>query len=155
MDHFLESVWPALFERYGRRIALNVAGRISDVREKLAAHPGVQVLGQQDDLNLFYASQHILVNPVRFGGGLKIKNVEALAAGRPLLTTPQGALGLEDGAGEAFLVAAGSTAWIDRLGAWIEDPAGRITQGGKALEYARSSLSTAALRQALAPLVVR
>jgi len=155
LDHFLESVWPALFDRYGRRIVLNVAGRISDVSEKLAALPGVKVLGQQDDLSRFYVSQHVLVNPVRFGGGLKIKNVEILAAGRPLLTTPEGALGLEDGVGEAFLVAANPAEWIDRLGAWIEDPAARIIQGRRALEYAGRSLSTAALRQALEPLLVR
>lgn len=57
---------------------------------------GVYLLGHVDPLETFYDQIDLAINPVEFGSGLKIKSVEALGFGRPLLTTPHGATGLCD-----------------------------------------------------------
>jgi ribosome biogenesis protein Tsr3 len=46
-----------------------------------------------------------VINPVRFGAGLKIKTVEALANGLPLVTSEEGARGLASLDREAILIA--------------------------------------------------
>lgn len=80
---------------------LAVAGTVCN---KLDATAGVRLLGPLDDLGTAYASARVVINPTRFGTGLKIKSVEALAHGRALVTTPCGAAGLSAGAQSAFMV---------------------------------------------------
>ncbi|MEM7783654.1 MAG: glycosyltransferase, partial [Planctomycetota bacterium] len=57
----------------------------------------VEMMGAIDKLSTFYSSVDVIVNPVGFGTGLKIKNVEALSFGKPLVTTPHGMIGLPVG----------------------------------------------------------
>ena len=63
------------------------------VRQQIA--DGVLSIGPVETIDVFWPNIDIAINPIRFGSGLKIKNVEALAYGLPLLTTPIGAEGLE------------------------------------------------------------
>jgi hypothetical protein len=50
-------------------------------------HPNVEVVGRVTDLGEFYRSVDVVIAPMDFGTGLKIKVAEALAAGAPLLAT--------------------------------------------------------------------
>jgi glycosyltransferase involved in cell wall biosynthesis len=47
----------------------------------------------------------VVINPISTGTGLKIKNIEALGYGKPLVTTSVGAVGMENGSHSAFLAA--------------------------------------------------
>jgi polysaccharide biosynthesis protein PslH len=67
--------------------------------------PGVRRFGFVDRLDDLYRRAAAVINPQRFGTGLSIKSVDALAHGAPLVTTASGARGLEEGAGTAFLQA--------------------------------------------------
>ncbi|MBO0933581.1 glycosyltransferase [Fibrella aquatilis] len=69
------------------------------------AQDGVVLHGFVPELEQVYAQFDVAINPVRFGSGLKIKNMEALGYGLPLLTTTHGAIGLEDYTQEAMLIA--------------------------------------------------
>jgi glycosyltransferase involved in cell wall biosynthesis len=60
-----------------------------------------------------YQTAHAVINPQVAGTGLKIKCVEALSAGCPVVMNQAGADGLEEGAGTAFLVA---NDWADFSG---------------------------------------
>lgn len=46
-----------------------------------------------------------MINPVQMGAGLKIKSVEAMANGLPLVTTTHSATGLMKAKGKGFLIA--------------------------------------------------
>ena len=66
----------------------------------------------------FYLNIDVVVNPIEFGSGLKIKNVEAIAYGKPLITTPHGANGFIVTPHKSVLVADSPEQWraaIDRL----------------------------------------
>ena len=69
--------------------------------------PGVFYVGRVTDEQLTreYETAHVVINPQVAGTGLKIKCVEALSAGCPLVMNQAGADGLEEGVGRAFLVA--------------------------------------------------
>ncbi len=56
-------------------------------------------------LGEYYKSIDIAINPAPYGSGLKIKTVEAIAYGIPLVTTSAGAQGLREEAGTSFLLA--------------------------------------------------
>jgi glycosyltransferase involved in cell wall biosynthesis len=112
---FVEKVWPELVRSTDRKLKLYIAGSICDVLPREEYGPDIVLLGRVADLKDFYGRTTIIINPVTFGGGLKIKTVEALAYGKPLVSTPVGAVGLEDGVGTAFLVAENDGEFLDRL----------------------------------------
>ena len=58
-----------------------------------------------DSLDSYYKNIDIAINPVLYGSGLKIKTVEALSCGIPLVTTSIGSQGLSEESGHSFLTA--------------------------------------------------
>jgi glycosyltransferase involved in cell wall biosynthesis len=68
------------------------------------AGPRVEVVGHVADIDRYYDAARVFVSPLRFGAGVKGKNVQALARGLPLVTTTVGAEGIDlrDGV-EAFV----------------------------------------------------
>ena len=87
---FLEQVWPILWPQ---GFQLDVVGRVSEAFPDSVE--GVVFHGRQDDVRPFFEKANISINPVFVGGGLKIKCIDALAAGIPCVTTPEGAAGLD------------------------------------------------------------
>lgn len=104
---FVEEVWSKVYRTCAAArlpVTLNIYGAIA-YRFVHDERPGIAVKGFVADLNDIYGSIDVVINPVRFGAGLKIKSVEALANALPLVTTAHGASGLDAGIDSAFLVA--------------------------------------------------
>ncbi len=81
-------------------VRLQICGAVSEVvknrQHSISVANNIDWVGIVDDLQPYYQSATIVVNPVRFGSGLKIKTVEALGYGKCVVTTPIGAEGLHD-----------------------------------------------------------
>jgi glycosyltransferase involved in cell wall biosynthesis len=77
------------------RLAL-VGSKPSDAVVALA-NDVVEVTGfvPDDELARRYAGARVVLAPLRFGAGVKLKVIEALAEGVPVVTTPVGAEGIE------------------------------------------------------------
>lgn len=58
-------------------------------------HPNIESLGFVDNLLDEYAKSTVVIAPIKIGGGIKIKVIEALASGRYLITTEKGMEGVE------------------------------------------------------------
>jgi glycosyltransferase involved in cell wall biosynthesis len=66
--------------------------------------PNLTSTGFVDDLAMFYRGLRVAVAPIRYGAGVKLKTVEAVQYGVPIVATPVGAEGLEELHGEAIAV---------------------------------------------------
>ncbi len=141
---FLREVWPGIHAACGDRVELCIAGRIGDHLDAATLPDGVYRAGYVADLNALYAETHIAVNPIFGGSGLKIKNVEALCHSLPLVTTPVGAQGLEDGADSAFVVCETPDAMRAALIRLIGDADARDTLAKAAQAYAEAHFTPAA-----------
>ena len=129
---FIEQVWPALA---ATRLRLDVYGYVGEAFPGLRI-PRIRFLGFVDDIKACYAQIDIAINPVRYGAGLKIKTVEAMAHGLPLVVSRQGASGLEALAGQAFLVAEDANAFADNIKMLAGDSSLRQTMAGAAHSHA-------------------
>lgn len=67
--------------------------------------PNVLRVGFRPDLAAEFAKYRILVSPVRFGTGIKTKNLHAIAHGLPIVTNRKGADGANFVSGENALIA--------------------------------------------------
>lgn len=135
---FVEQVWN---ERLASVFELKVMGGICDGL-KLSA-PGISLEGAVAHIEDAYRRADVAINPQRVGSGLKIKTVEALAYGVPLVTTPVGAHGLEAGASRAFLLAEDAQAFGDCLLSLRDEKARRELSAG-AIAFAEKHLSAEA-----------
>lgn len=98
---FLDEVFDSV-RRVVPTIELEVVGRCA---LSMAPREGVSLVGPVPDLASCYRRATVVINPVKFGTGLKIKTIEALSMGRPLVTTSAGAAGLNPSDDGVFLVA--------------------------------------------------
>ena len=81
-------------------IRLRVTGGNPPEAVRCLAGPNVQLLGRVPELAPVYASARVVVVPTRFGSGVKVKCLEALQYGVPVVATRVGAEGMHlEGAG--------------------------------------------------------
>ena len=140
----LDQVWPAI-QPLGAE--LHVAGGVC------AAIPpgraGVVAHGEVEEAASFLGGLDIAVNPVFFGGGLKIKTVEYLAHGLPSVLTAEALFGIAGGRGEAYALAADRGDFIAALAALVEDAELRAEMGMAAQAFARRHFGPRALDPAM------
>ncbi|MEM2046086.1 MAG: glycosyltransferase [Candidatus Bathyarchaeia archaeon] len=91
-----------------------------DVRA-LGAIPGVYVTGRVEDVRPYYAKAKVAVAPFRYGGGTKLKVLEAMALGVPVVATPIGSQGLGVEPGRHLFVADNSEVFSQQVIMLLED----------------------------------
>ncbi|MFS8084070.1 MAG: glycosyltransferase, partial [Acidobacteriota bacterium] len=101
---FARDVWPGLFDRQPELI-LTIVGRdpAPEVRA-LATSAGIEVTGTVGDVRPFYREAIAAIVPLKVGGGSRLKILEAMAAGVPVVSTTLGAEGLDVRHGENILI---------------------------------------------------
>jgi len=148
LSRFLEHGWPEL-RRRAPRTRLRVVGRDLPVA-RLATMAGdrAELVGYVERIEPEFARAALLLVPLWSGAGARVKIVEALMAGTPVVSTPLGAegLGLSDG---REVVLAESPAELARAAAaLLADPAraAALAAAGRAFARAQFSLDAVARR---------
>ena len=122
-----ERVRPALADALGRPVTVALVGKDPppEVR-RLGGTAGVTVTGFVDDVGPYYAAAGVAAVPMRAGGGSRIKILEAMDRGVPVVTTEAGAAGLDAGSTPPPVVVARSVeAFVDGCRLVLDDAAWR------------------------------
>ena len=119
---FARHVWPALHAAgVGRRFVVVGRAPVAEVRA-LAVRPGIEVHADVPDVRPYLHAATVVVVPTRKGAGVKNKVLEACAAGRPVVASPQALAGLTARIGRDVLAAAGPAAWVATVGGLLRRP---------------------------------
>ena len=96
------------------------------------SRPGVTVTGGVPDVRPYYKRAWLQMVPLRIGGGTRLKIVESLAIGTPVVSTTIGAQGLELKHGENILLADDPDTFAGEISRALSDPAllRRIEENG-------------------------
>lgn len=95
VNYFSRNIFPRIRKRLGTATFTIVgANPASKVRE-LSKLPGIMVTGFVEDVEPYYNQSSMVVIPMRSGGGVKMKFLEALGRGMPVVVTSAGAAGVK------------------------------------------------------------
>jgi glycosyltransferase involved in cell wall biosynthesis len=144
LKEFIVRGWPLIHDQLEGNVELRCVGTIGEGLTTFPLPQGISLVGYADSLEDEYREATVVIAPLHFGGGLKIKVVEALCNGKALVTTPCGAQGLDDGRDIAFHVADDAAGMARQCLSLIGDPAQRRHIAGQALAYAEKHFSEAA-----------
>lgn len=131
---FLNKVWPPL-RRLHPRVTLSVCGRVCEGFH--GRFPGVTFHGHVPDLAPFYRQAAVVLNPVPYGTGLKIKTIEGLAFGRTVVTSEAGTCGLGAPSELPLIVTDSPESMTTHLARLLKSPEERHRQEIAAWEFAK------------------
>jgi polysaccharide biosynthesis protein PslH len=92
---FAKELWQSIL-KHQPQIKFTIVGRNPSAEIlALAKLPGIEITGTVDDVRPYYREAFAAVVPLRIGGGSRLKILEAMAAGVPVISTKLGAEGIE------------------------------------------------------------
>ena len=112
---FAREVWPTIHQRFPQWTLTLVGSNPAPAVQALAGSGTVEVTGTVADVRPYYREAVAAVVPLRIGGGTRLKILEAMAAGVPVVSTPLGAEGLTVAPGSNILMAARPEQWLPHL----------------------------------------
>jgi glycosyltransferase involved in cell wall biosynthesis len=104
------------------------------------AGAGVTVHGSVPDVTPFLDRAAVVVAPIRIGGSMRMKVLEALAAGKALVATPRAAEGIDAVPDVHFLLADSADELRDAIADLLLDPTRRRELGREARAWALDHL---------------
>lgn len=140
VEYFAADIMP-LIRQHRPETVLAVTGKSDALGpdDPLRRAPGVRLTGFLDDIRPTVRGAAACVVPLRSGGGTRLKILEAMALGTPVVATPRGAEGIDCAPGEDILIADTATEFAQATLALLTDPAlrRRIGAGGRRLVESR------------------
>lgn len=146
---FIDECWPRIHEKFPG-LKFYVAGRNApDWLIRRFDAPNIVYEGEISDAYQFMNSKSVMVVPLFSGSGMRIKIIEGMALGKPIVTTPIGNEGISTTSGKNILIAANREEFIAAVGRLISDDA--LFQGisRNAIEYIQEKFDNLALAGAL------
>lgn len=132
--YFCRQVLP-LIVRQHPGVLLNVVGPDPPPSVRALASPNVRIHGYVKDLDGLYAKRPVFVSPILRGGGIRMKNLEALGRAIAVVTTRQGAEGIDAVHGEHWFVAGDPRDFAACTCRLLADPALRARTGRAARRW--------------------
>jgi len=119
---FVEEIFPHLLARYPQ-IRFDIVGARPSPRVlALKSRAGVNVTGEVPDVRPYVRQATAFVVPLRSGGGTRLKILQAMALGCPVISTRIGAEGLEVAQGDTVLFAEDGAQFLKQLEGIFESP---------------------------------
>ena len=129
-------------------VVLRVTGYDPPPDVRWLAGPAVEFTGEVRELARFYDSVRVAVSPTRFGAGVKIKTVEAVQYGVPVVCTEEAATGLPARLRQAVWVCDDPAAFADAVVELLSDERTWELQRSRCLRYSEELEAAADQRQA-------
>jgi len=146
---FVDEAWPRIRDKLPDA-RLDVVGMLppEGLKEEMAS-VGIDVHANVPSVEPFYREADIVISPILFGGGTRIKILEAMAYGRPIVSTAIGAEGLELETGRHALVVETMAEFAEAVVLLSTDAALRAAIAADALVLQHREYGPAALERAL------
>jgi glycosyltransferase involved in cell wall biosynthesis len=134
------SIFPSV-RQWFPEARLFIVGENPPTDLRLTTSPNVIVTGRVPDVTPYLDGAALLVAPLHLGGGIRIKVLEALAAGKAMVTTPRAAEGLDLQDGEQLAIAETDAEFIARIVQLLRNPEERLALAQRARAWACENIA--------------
>ncbi len=150
MRWFLESIYGLIARRHpDARLRIVGAHAPRAIARMAARWPSVDLVGYVGDVRALLADSMVSVVPLRVGGGTRLKILESMAAGTPVVSTSVGCEGLAAEPGRHLLVGDTPEAFAGAVSDLLDDAARRERVAREALAFVRSRYDWSRAAEAL------
>lgn len=132
---FVRDVWPLIMARVSQARLTIIGNNPKDDVRRLGEVDGVSVVGYVPATKPFLDRAAVSVAPLRYGGGMKGKVSEAMAAGLPVVTTAVGAQGLGATRQEGLIVTDSPKEFADAVVDLLDHPEEAFRLGRAGQDY--------------------
>lgn len=139
---FCATCWPTILAAVPEA-QLTVVGSVAMGLGDYPAPASVRYLGMVDDLQPLYRDAGVVISPLTFGSGLKIKLIEAMALGKAIVATSVTLQGVREIVADAVVMTDDSGEFAASVIALATDDALRLQKGQKALAKAEAHFTAA------------
>jgi len=136
----VEAIFPRVRRRFGKA-TLHIVGGGPPDRLRAAAGPGVHVTGYVPDVTPYLERAAVVALPLRLGSGMRVKTLEALAAGKAVVATARALEGLDVRDGVEVVVSESDDAMADAIVSLLGDGRRRESLGRAARTWAERYLT--------------
>lgn len=135
----LDGAWQTLHQQHPE-LRFYIAGRkmTSHIQQRLVVYPNVVAVGEVPDAAQFMLSKGIMLVPLLAGSGMRVKIVEGMAVGKPIVATSIAAEGINYTDNENILIADTIEDHIAAINRCIADRNYAENIGKKAREFAET-----------------
>ena len=131
---FVNEVWPTIHaERPNARFYIVGRNPVPEVTA-LSEAPGVVVTGAVEDTRTWVAGATVYVVPMRMGGGVRLKVLQAMSMGCAIVSTSMGAEGIDVRPGKDMLMSFSPQGFAQAVLLLLSDRTRRRTLGASARE---------------------
>jgi glycosyltransferase involved in cell wall biosynthesis len=134
MEWFLKEIWCEV-ARQNPDISLHIAGRNMPKYWQQHSYPNVEMIGEVSDAHAFINAHDMMLIPLLSGGGMRIKAIEAMWLGKPVITTTVGIEGISGTHGTHFYIADTQADFIKAIDYFQEKPAQIALMGAEAQQF--------------------
>ena len=136
MQWFCKEIFPAVLRRTSD-VHLWIVGRYpASIIERLAG-PRITVTGEVEDDLPYFRRASVFVLPIRYGGGVRLKLLQAMSCGLPVVSTTAGIEGVNARDGEDVLVASSAQEFANKVVQALNTPGLGAAIGAKARKTAK------------------
>jgi len=129
MIWFLKTVWPALVNKFPF-IKMAIVGRgtpDNEMMKLIRESKGINFIGETKDVIPYYRNAQLAIVPILIGSGTRLKILEAMSLGVPVISTTIGAEGIDYTNGKNIIIADTADQFINKLETFVSNPAGNIS----------------------------
>jgi polysaccharide biosynthesis protein PslH len=139
-DRLINQIFPKVLSQFPETKLYIVGNQLPDGISQ-TANKNIVVTGYVPDVTPFLNQAGLVVVPLRLGGGMRVKVLEALAAGKAVIASSRAVEGLELVDGEHVILAENDNEFVDAIIDLIGHPEKRLTLARQAHTWVSTQMS--------------
>lgn len=144
VEWFLDDIWDGIYDEHPEA-KLYIAGKAmpDSLRERVIN--GVEMVGEVDSATEFVQDKSITVVPLKSGSGIRLKILEAMSAGKIVISTTIGAQGISYTNGKDILIADNRSEFLEAFDLIKSNPEKVVSIRNEARRNIEENYSNAAV----------